>query len=1294
METGTTNDSHVPSNNAHPINNEENKDEIIPENATCRICRGEATIDNPLFHPCRCKGSIKYLHEPCLLEWISARHIDINKPGTSVECDICHYPFQFKTNYDENMPEKIPLKILIFNFFQNTFSTLYYIFTMTAFFILLLIGLPLLWNTFGKLFTFMIDGKLPYERQLLKSMIFGFEENVPDDYTLVDVAIALVNSQNFSMMQIVATIILHLALYFQYDMIVREDIFNKMVFHKIGPNLSVDALRARLKEKFPMMDDETLNHVAKLVSEKEIRENERRNPVNEVEPAEIRREQPVEPLDSDDEEEDADFIPDENESQTESEVSSEEDGNGNYAHIDDDEIMREDVNRGVQEDNFQMNRPLDGVINAQAQRQFDGLLDRHRNMRADAAAAAAPAAPQPVPIFEIPQIPEQRFPQRLPVPANEPVNPFANPEFEMGDNVNNDGGQLVPVWMNLQIKLSNIFLYFIICVVFSFSYVMIAYSLPTVTGLGLIKLYTLITVLFFRSSKYLFYYSKLNVGLNWILQNVPGLKNVIDVVSKTIALPLIDIISQYLSSVSSNSAYVRAISSVVTFSTTIVLICYASERICKGYSRFHSMNNKKRRFAFQLLYAFKCTFKVFIIFFIELAGFPILAGAMLDFSLFAPILGGNSMLLWFPTISIISYQNFFAYWVIGTMYMYWFAKYIGMIRKDIIRPGVLFFIRSPEDPNTKILHDSLIHPLGAQLSRLLLSMFIYAVFIVLGFGLHTRVLFPLVLKSKLLTTPEGALSGYFFNKVSLLITFYFTKRIIEANPNVNVVVRSYWSKIFEVSSRKLRLSSFIIGTDYASERGHVVYRNIFYKFFNSRKAEWSNPELYSVPKTSSEVAKLFKEDKSVHAYFVPDGLLMRVPSSDIVSRNYVQTMFVPVTKNDKILKPLDLIKLKEKNLKNAGEFGYLDEQNTDFDDYFICYVPPHFRARYISLMILIWFFASVIIISTAIVAQYLFNTLTIFGVLLPLKLFGFHSWYNNLKSLIFINYHQINIHYVCIGAVMMSFILDCFKKYNLARFFRDTVSHPVMENNANNDVNEVQVNEEQNAAARPGLADLIFHNVISKFVMGPLLLCCFGVADYITFGLGSSIIVRVCIEYILFIIKGYPIDIVYAYTDIHSELYYLINLVFMRSIVVRCVKIVYGMRTNDNPSVLASLRQQWVAVVKPHLAFVIRCYLIFFFILCFTGVLEWVMGDNEYDSILDAFKFISLGRLQYSNASVPWSFAQHLTFVMIITVISLYILTRIYSVANNWFRSSVQNVKDEVYAKGRSLENYGANNPE
>ena len=31
--------------------------------AICRVCRGEGTPDQPLFFPCKCSGSIRYIHQ-------------------------------------------------------------------------------------------------------------------------------------------------------------------------------------------------------------------------------------------------------------------------------------------------------------------------------------------------------------------------------------------------------------------------------------------------------------------------------------------------------------------------------------------------------------------------------------------------------------------------------------------------------------------------------------------------------------------------------------------------------------------------------------------------------------------------------------------------------------------------------------------------------------------------------------------------------------------------------------------------------------------------------------------------------------------------------------------------------------------------------------------------------------------------------------------------------------------------------------------------------------------------------
>lgn len=41
------------------------------EEDVCRICRNPGEADNPLRYPCACSGSIKYVHQDCLLQWLN-----------------------------------------------------------------------------------------------------------------------------------------------------------------------------------------------------------------------------------------------------------------------------------------------------------------------------------------------------------------------------------------------------------------------------------------------------------------------------------------------------------------------------------------------------------------------------------------------------------------------------------------------------------------------------------------------------------------------------------------------------------------------------------------------------------------------------------------------------------------------------------------------------------------------------------------------------------------------------------------------------------------------------------------------------------------------------------------------------------------------------------------------------------------------------------------------------------------------------------------------------------------------
>ncbi|CAF2132945.1 unnamed protein product [Brassica napus] len=75
-------------------------DDEDDEEEVCRICRNPGDADTPLRYPCACSGSIKFVHEDCLLQWLSfskARH-----------CEVCKHSFSFSPLYAENAPTRLP----------------------------------------------------------------------------------------------------------------------------------------------------------------------------------------------------------------------------------------------------------------------------------------------------------------------------------------------------------------------------------------------------------------------------------------------------------------------------------------------------------------------------------------------------------------------------------------------------------------------------------------------------------------------------------------------------------------------------------------------------------------------------------------------------------------------------------------------------------------------------------------------------------------------------------------------------------------------------------------------------------------------------------------------------------------------------------------------------------------------------------------------------------------------------------------------------------------------------------
>lgn len=108
---------------------------------TCRICRGEGTEGEPLFHPCKCNGSIKHVHQACLMEWLSH--------SQKKHCELCKTPFRFTKLYAPNMPPTLPtgvfMRRLVFHSLQKIVTWLRFCLVSAVWLVCLPWGIRQVW---------------------------------------------------------------------------------------------------------------------------------------------------------------------------------------------------------------------------------------------------------------------------------------------------------------------------------------------------------------------------------------------------------------------------------------------------------------------------------------------------------------------------------------------------------------------------------------------------------------------------------------------------------------------------------------------------------------------------------------------------------------------------------------------------------------------------------------------------------------------------------------------------------------------------------------------------------------------------------------------------------------------------------------------------------------------------------------------------------------------------------------------------------------------------------------------
>ncbi|XP_062195564.1 probable E3 ubiquitin ligase SUD1 isoform X2 [Phragmites australis] len=75
------------------------------EGDVCRICHLPAEADQPLRHPCACRGTIRFVHDDCLLRWLATR----SSRNSTSRCEVCKRVISIAPVYAANAPARLPV---------------------------------------------------------------------------------------------------------------------------------------------------------------------------------------------------------------------------------------------------------------------------------------------------------------------------------------------------------------------------------------------------------------------------------------------------------------------------------------------------------------------------------------------------------------------------------------------------------------------------------------------------------------------------------------------------------------------------------------------------------------------------------------------------------------------------------------------------------------------------------------------------------------------------------------------------------------------------------------------------------------------------------------------------------------------------------------------------------------------------------------------------------------------------------------------------------------------------------
>ncbi|KAI9498992.1 hypothetical protein BDB00DRAFT_867061 [Zychaea mexicana] len=383
-----------------------------------------------------------------------------------------------------------------------------------------------------------------------------------------------------------------------------------------------------------------------------------------------------------------------------------------------------------------------------------------------------------------------------------------------------------------------------------------------------------------------------------------------------------DALIRYHGFATGHSAFDRFVCIIIGYAVIITGSSWYLSRAHVAYATFG-------RSARQVVQQQGIILKVAMFIAIELLLFPIVCGILMDVSSLSLFRDAtvDSRLAYLQSHPLASV---FLHWFLGTSFMFFFAILVTVCR-EIVRPGVLWFIRDPNDPQFHPIKEIVERPVLTQLQKIGASGITYACVIVAGvggfvwcLGYAGKGILPLRwnMLQPLSTLPIDFLAIHIL--IPALVKYFEPKRALKT-------LAVQWMRFL---TRTLRLTSFLFGERHASEEGVWHYKTW---------AAWLHP-----PANLNPLVGEYSE-----AAFIRDGQIVLAPKHDAVPFDPTRRMLVPV--HPETLHILDATERRLGHPAAAGGPNLLPINTC------IVYVPPRFKQRMILFLLAMWLSCSVFI---------------------------------------------------------------------------------------------------------------------------------------------------------------------------------------------------------------------------------------------------------------------------------------------------------------------------------------------